>query len=133
MRKPVSILLVEDAPMQRASYAAALEREGFEVSSAGSAEEGLRLARERPPFLVLSDYVMPDMNGLEFCEKVRSHPSLHDVIFLIFTAIKPSEEEKRRFHDQPDGWIDKNDGAAKIVATVREWTVMLLGPEGLPG
>lgn len=127
---PVSdrhILLVEDALVQRKQYAVALESAGLEVVVADCAENALIQARKRLPLIILSDYVMPDMDGVEFCALIRRDPQLKDVIFLIFTQKNPSEEEKSHFHDQPDGWIDKNLGVENLVATVKNWIVMMVG------
>lgn len=120
-----TVLLVEDAAIQRALYASLLEKLGLRVVTAESGREGLVKARQEKPGMILSDYVMPDMNGLELCAAVRKDARIRDTIFLIFTAVEPSEEEKRDFHDQPDGWLAKNQGPDAIAQGVRAWLEML--------
>jgi CheY-like chemotaxis protein len=120
-----TVLLVEDAAIQRALYASLLEKIGLRVVTAASGEEGLAKARQERPGMILSDYVMPDMNGLELCTAIRKDPRTRDTIFLIFTRIEPSEEEKSHFHDQPDGWLDKNHGPEAIAKGVRAWIEMM--------
>jgi CheY-like chemotaxis protein len=83
------------------------------------------MARQERPSLILSDYVMPDMNGLELCAAIRKDARVRDTIFLIFTRIEPSDEEKHNFHDQPDGWLEKNKGPEAIAQGVRAWIEMM--------
>ena len=120
-----TVLIVEDAAVQRALYASLLTKMGLSVVTAESGGVGLELARRHRPGMILSDYVMPDMNGLELCAAVRKDPRIRDTIFLIFTAIEPSDEEKGHFHDQPDGWLDKNRGPEAVAAGVKAWLEML--------
>ena len=120
-----TILLVEDAAIQRALYASLLEKIGLRVVTAESGQEGLLKARQERPGMILSDYVMPDMNGLELCAAIRKDPRARDTIFLIFTRIEPSADEKSHFHDQPDGWLDKNQGPEAIARGVRAWLEMM--------
>jgi DNA-binding NtrC family response regulator len=69
--KEKHILLVDDEDAVRSSLATVLEREGYRVHSADSGEEGLRILKEHPIQLVISDYSMPQMTGVEFLKLVR--------------------------------------------------------------
>ena len=75
--KEKNILVVDDEETVRQSLAAVLQREGYMVHLADSAETGLRSLKERPIQLVISDYNMPGMSGLEFLKLVRErHPQV---------------------------------------------------------
>lgn len=62
---PPTVLLVEDYPETRAIFRLVLESGGFRVLEAASAEEGLRLAAEHHPDVILTDLVMPGMSGID--------------------------------------------------------------------
>jgi len=66
-----SILVVDDEESVRVSLSAVLEREGYKVLTAEGGEEGLRLLKDNPIQLVITDYNMPGMNGVEFLKLVR--------------------------------------------------------------
>ncbi|NLK62524.1 MAG: response regulator [Fusobacteria bacterium] len=62
------------------------KRGGYKVITAKNGEEGLQLAKEEKPDLVLSDVMMPKMSGFEFCQKLREDPNIKDTPFIILTA-----------------------------------------------
>ena len=66
------ILVVEDEPTVRDAVARYLRREGFGVAMAGDGEEGLRLALEQRPDLVVLDLMLPGLDGLEVCRRLRA-------------------------------------------------------------
>jgi len=66
-----NILLVDDEEMVRESLASTLSREGYKVHHADSGEGGLRVLKEQPIQLVISDHNMPQMSGVEFLKLVR--------------------------------------------------------------
>ena len=76
--KPIKekhILIVDDEEVVRRSLGSVLEREGYTVHAAESGEEGLRILKEAPVQLVISDHSMPQMTGVEFLKLVRErHP-----------------------------------------------------------
>ena len=65
------VLVVDDSKLQRRILSSSLNRWGYEVMEAESGMRALEICRERPPELVLSDWVMPGMTGIEFCQKLR--------------------------------------------------------------
>jgi two-component system probable response regulator PhcQ len=69
--KEKHILLVDDEDAIRSSLSSVLEREGYRVHSAESGDEGLRILKEEPIQLVISDYSMPQMSGVDFLKLVR--------------------------------------------------------------
>jgi DNA-binding response OmpR family regulator len=74
------ILLIEDDAMIQDALGYSLQREGFEVMSAIDGLEGLRLALERAPDLVLLDLMLPAMGGLEVCREIRRRSTVPIVI-----------------------------------------------------
>ena len=80
-----SILIVDDDPGQRFLMRTALERD-FEVIEAADGVEGCRLYEERHPDLLLTDLMMPRMDGYELCRKLRSHARSADVPIVVATS-----------------------------------------------
>jgi len=75
-----------------------LNREGLEVRTAFSGEEGLRCASDLRPQLILCDLNLPDMGGHEVVRKLRSNPATRHAYSVILTAL--SEAEVRTFNDE---------------------------------
>ena len=80
------VLVVDDSRAQRKVVAVSLKRQGFEVVEAGSGEEALAVLRQDPVDLVLSDWMMPGMDGLELCRQVRTLPQEAYVYFILLTS-----------------------------------------------
>jgi twitching motility two-component system response regulator PilH len=80
------VLIVEDSPTDLHVLREMLLRNGYDVSSAAAAEEGLRLAREEQPDLVLMDVVMPGMNGFQATRKLSRDPVTADIPVIIVTT-----------------------------------------------
>lgn len=80
------VLVVDDSRLQRRILSASLQRWGYEVIEAGTGAEALEFCRRQQVDLVLSDWVMPGMDGLEFCRAFRALP--HDLYgyFILLTS-----------------------------------------------
>jgi DNA-binding response OmpR family regulator len=76
------ILIIEDEPDLVRGLRDALEFEGFDIVSSSVGREGVKLARERGPDLVLLDLMLPDMNGFAVCEEIRATNPLIPIIML---------------------------------------------------
>ena len=85
-KQPV-ILLIDDEPDIRKTIGRRLEREGFTVVLAASGEEGLHIAQEQQPDLVLLDIMMPKMKGRDVCAKLKTEPSTAQIPVIFLTAL----------------------------------------------
>jgi PAS domain S-box-containing protein len=81
------ILIVEDSPTQAERLRFILEEEGFQVESATTAEEALKLAEETRYDLILSDVVMPGQSGYELCRKIKSLPTARRTPVILLTTL----------------------------------------------
>lgn len=92
----VRVLLIDDHAGLAAATAKLLNREGLEVRTAFTGEEGVRLASDFLPQLILCDLNLPDMGGHEVIRRIRSNPVTRNAYSVILTA----ETELRDFNDQ---------------------------------
>lgn len=79
------ILVIDDTELIRTIYRDRLSAEGFDVALASDGVEGLAMAVEDPPDLILLDLVMPRQNGLDTLEKLKSDPRTHGVPVIILS------------------------------------------------
>lgn len=80
------VLIVDDDAFITRLVRMKVEQLGYEVETAGDGEEGLRKALELHPDLILLDLMMPRMNGLEVCRRLRAEPEGRDVPIVMLTA-----------------------------------------------
>lgn len=83
---PPRILIVDDDPIILMALSSMLSNEGFEVLSAANATEGLRAATQFRPTLILLDYEMPEMTGLDFIAKAKALPHLCQIPIIMLTG-----------------------------------------------
>lgn len=84
------VLVVDDEPAIRELLTAFLEDEGYQVLTAANGQEGLSSLAQYRPSLVISDIMMPLMNGYELCRQMHSHPVYREIpLILMSAALKP--------------------------------------------
>jgi DNA-binding response OmpR family regulator len=91
VHRPVA-LIVDDEPDIRSVISFILDRAGFEVCEESDGEAGLATAREIHPAVVLLDWMMPRLNGIEVCRALRQNPD-QDSAILIFLTAKAQESD----------------------------------------
>jgi CheY-like chemotaxis protein len=95
----VQILAVEDDPVARRVLRQALTKLGHEVLEAEDGEVGLDVMARENVRVIVSDWVMPNMDGLEFCRHVRQRPGEDYVYFILLTGLTASTENEREAAD----------------------------------
>lgn len=85
MNKP-HILVVDDEEDIRVLLTYNLEREGFEVSAVANGQECLDFIAKQKPQLILLDVMMPQLDGIEVCERIKANPAYQDVLICFLTA-----------------------------------------------
>jgi CheY-like chemotaxis protein len=86
-----SILLVDDEPEILAAWRLILESEGYQVSCASNGAEALACVVAHVPDLIITDWMMPIMDGAELCRRLKAMPVSVDVPILVHTAVPPSD------------------------------------------
>ncbi len=98
-QKPlVTVLVVDDEPLNIEAVAATLEGMECEVLTALGGREGIRLAEEKLPDLIILDLLMPQVTGFDVVHRLREHPQAKDIPIFIFTAKDITEEERRQLN-----------------------------------
>jgi DNA-binding response OmpR family regulator len=90
----MNILIVEDSRFLRMSNERALSRAGYHVITAADGEEGLRLAQEHKPDLVILDLMLPKLSGREVLRALRSRPETASIPVMIVTSLPQSNDRK---------------------------------------
>lgn len=115
-----TILLVDDDVTLRDLLADSLEREGYATLTAGNGEEGVAVALNRKPDLIISDIVMPEMNGWEFCQTVRMLPSTKTIPFLFLSSLDQAPEKLLALRLGADDYLTKPFHLATILGKVHQ-------------
>jgi DNA-binding response OmpR family regulator len=113
------ILFIEDDVDLRKSLAFILEREGFVVDSAGSGRDGLRLARENSPDLVLLDLRLPDMDGFAVCRDLKAHAATAHAFIVMLTGKAQVGEVVAGLERYADDYVTKPFEPAILIARLR--------------
>jgi|Deesub1362B_J571_1020462.scaffolds.fasta_scaffold01498_4 signal transduction histidine kinase len=113
------ILVVDDDTFFLNFLRLVLLKAGFEVFTAENGKDGLRIARETRPEIILSDIMMPEMDGEEFCKAVREDDALRETLFLILTAKDRKEDRIDLLNIGADDYLVKPVAKDELLAKLR--------------
>jgi two-component system phosphate regulon response regulator PhoB len=119
MMKPVSIVLIEDEPDIREVVEHNLQREGFRVHAAAEGDAGLRLAREQRPDLVLLDLMLPGLDGLEICRRLKEDAGTRAIPVIMVSAKGEESDVVLGLGLGADDYVVKPFSPKELVARVR--------------
>lgn len=102
-----TVLIIEDDDDSRYVYGVILAGHGFEVATAGSGDEGLRIARERHPRAILMDVSIPGIDGWTVTERLKADPKTAQIPVVIITAHAFPEDVARARRVGCDGFLTK--------------------------
>jgi len=114
-----SILLVEDEPSIVSVLRYNLQREGFDVREAGDGEEALVMVRERTPDLVILDWMLPSVSGLEVCRQLRRNRDYREMPIIMLTARAEEDDRIRGLDSGADDYVTKPFSPSEVIARVR--------------
>jgi two-component system, cell cycle response regulator DivK len=101
------ILVVEDNPKNLKLVRDVLQFSGYEVFEATTGEDGVQLARELVPDLILMDLQLPGIDGAEALRQIRGEPSTSSVPVVAVTAFAMLEDRRRAFDSGFNGYVEK--------------------------
>jgi two-component system, OmpR family, response regulator MprA len=96
-----------------------LKYEGFEVVAAGAGEEGIAAAQRTNPIFIILDWMLPDMDGLEVCRRLRSNPTTRDIPILLLTAKDEVGSRVEGLNTGADDYLTKPFSFEELVARIR--------------
>ena len=113
------VLVVEDEPAQLEILAYNLESDGFLVSRARNGEEALLLIREDVPDVIVMDWMMPHLSGIEVCRRLKSNPETRSIPVIILSARSEDEDKVRGLEIGADDYVVKPYSVVELMARVR--------------
>ena len=116
---PPRVLIAEDSPTQAQQLARILEDQGFDVVTAVNGRVALEMARREKPRLVVSDVIMPEMNGYDLCSHIKSDPQLCDVPVILVTTLSDPQDVIRGLECRADNFVLKPYDAEQLVRRIQ--------------
>ena len=101
------ILVVDDNPVNLKLARALLKRNGYEVHTAGNADEALAILRNVHPRLILMDIQLPDIDGLTLARRLKASEATRDIVIVALTAYAMKSDEQKAREAGCDGYISK--------------------------
>jgi two-component system, OmpR family, phosphate regulon response regulator PhoB len=114
-----TILVVEDEAALLALLRYNLERQGFHVEEATDGQEALLRIAEAKPDLVLLDWMLPAMSGIEVCRQIRRRPATRDLPVIMVTARTEDQDAVRALDTGADDYIAKPFAVEALLARIR--------------
>jgi two-component system phosphate regulon response regulator PhoB len=118
LAKPL-VLVVEDEAALATMLRYNLEKQGFRVEEAGDGQEALTLIAEVQPDLVLLDWMLPVMSGIEVCRQIRRRTSTRDLPVIMVTARTEDQDAVRGLNTGADDYITKPFSMDGLLARIR--------------
>lgn len=112
------VLVVDDSRLQRRILASYLKKWGFDVVEADSGQAALDICKQHAPDLVISDWMMPGMNGLEFCREFRSLPQEFYGYFILLTSKSEKGEIAQGLDAGADDFLTKPVNSGELRARI---------------
>jgi CheY-like chemotaxis protein len=114
------ILIVEDNDKNRKLVRDALQFKGYQTIEAETGEDGVALARERHPALVLMDIQLPGINGIEALRQLRADPATREIPVIAVTASVMAQDRQNIMTAGFDGYQGKPISVREFLETVRK-------------
>jgi CheY-like chemotaxis protein len=116
-----SILIVDDNPVNLKLIRVLLAGEGYDVRTAGDAEEATRVLQEQRPQMILMDIKLPGIDGLELTRRLKSDPATRDITILGLTAYAMKGDEEKILAAGCDGYIAKPIDTRTLPAVIQHY------------
>jgi two-component system phosphate regulon response regulator PhoB len=119
MAQQPHVLIVEDEAAQREVLAYNLEAEGFRVTRAENGEEGLLCVSEDTPDVVVLDWMMPHLSGIEVCRRLKIKPETRSIPIIMLSARSEEVDKVRGLETGADDYVVKPYSVSELMARVR--------------
>ena len=96
-----------------------LEKEGHKISSSENGEEALKLIKDKNPDLILMDWMLPDLSGVEICKQLKKNKKYSDIPIIMLTAKGEEEDKLRAFDTGADDYVTKPFSQKELNARIK--------------
>ena len=114
-----TVLVVEDEPAQREILTYNLESEGFRVSTADNGEDALMMVAEEMPDLIVLDWMLPNVSGIEICRRLKTRPDTRAVPIIMLSARSEEVDRVRGLETGADDYVIKPYSVVELMARAR--------------
>ncbi|MFU8834266.1 MAG: phosphate regulon transcriptional regulator PhoB [Roseovarius sp.] len=114
-----TVLLVEDEPAQREVLGYNLEADGFRVLTACNGEEALMMVAEMPPDIIVLDWMMPNVSGIEVCRQLKTRSETRGIPIIMLSARSEEVDRVRGLETGADDYVIKPYSLVELMARVR--------------
>lgn len=114
-----TVLVVEDEPAQREVLGYNLEAEGFRVAKAENGEEALLLVDEEQPDIIVLDWMLPNVSGIEVCRQLKTRADTRNVPIIMLSARSEEVDRVRGLETGADDYVIKPYSVVELMARVR--------------
>lgn len=114
-----TILIVDDEPALREVLAYNMQSAGYEVVQAASGEEALVLVQEVAPDLIVLDWMMPNLSGIELCRQLKARPQTRAIPIIMLSARSDERDKVRGLETGADDYVAKPYSMAELMARIR--------------
>ncbi|NNE08459.1 MAG: response regulator [Gemmatimonadetes bacterium] len=118
MSKPV-IMIVDDEDAITSSLSYCLQKEGYEVLVAYNGADAIKMVVNRVPDLIVSDIMMPEVDGFEFCRRIRDYYKTRDIPFIFLTAKTTDRDKVEAVRLGGDDYVTKPFDLQELILKVR--------------
>lgn len=115
----LQILVIDDDLIMQMILKNTLKAKKYEVLVANNGREGILLAKQHQPALVICDWMMPDIDGLEVCRQIKLDQSLDSTIFILLTSKGAVEDKVQALDNGADDFLSKPIDKNELIASVR--------------
>ncbi|AKS46004.1 two component transcriptional regulator, winged helix family [Octadecabacter temperatus] len=113
------VLIVEDEPAQREVLSYNLSAEGYRVSTAADGEQGLLAVEEDAPDMIVLDWMLPHISGIEICRQLKSRSDTRNIPIIMLSARSEEVDKVRGLETGADDYVVKPYTVAELMARVR--------------
>ncbi len=113
------VLIVEDEPAQREVLAYNIRAEGFDVVTAAAGDEALAAVRETPPDVIVLDWMLPNVSGIEVCRQLKMGADTARIPIIMLSARSEDTDKVRGLETGADDYITKPYSIAELLARLR--------------
>jgi DNA-binding response OmpR family regulator len=126
----LTVLVVDDQEMVRLAIVAALRKEGYSMQQADNGAKGLKIALQQKPHLIITDTVMPRMDGYEMFRALQANPDTRNIPVIALSSKAAPEEEAKLLDMGYFDFVAKPINPVRLTARVKRVLRIVYGEDG---